>query len=100
MSTSSATTIDLWVRDANGNAMPGGTTVSASASGSGLTVAPPNSGTVPCTTLARNVEAIGITRFRFVVTSGTTVGTGSFTVTVTTPTKKVATTFTIQITVS
>jgi hypothetical protein len=100
MATSAATTFDLWIRDVNGNPMPGGTTVLATSSGAGLQVGVPSSGTVPCTTLARNVEAGGITRFQFVVTSGTTAGTGSFTLTVTTPTKKVATTFTVTITVT
>jgi hypothetical protein len=95
----SATTFGLWIRDVNGNPMPGGTTVSVTANGAGLTAATPTGATVPCTTLPANVEASGITLFGFTVTSGTTLGTGSFSVTVTTP-KGVATTFTVNVTVS
>jgi hypothetical protein len=100
MSQSSAITIDLWIRDLHDNPMPGGTTITGSASGAGLQVAAPTANTVPCTTLAAGVEQMGITRFQFVVTSSTTTGTGSFTVTVKTPTKNVSTTFTITITVT
>jgi hypothetical protein len=95
----SATTFTLWIRDVNGNPMPGGTTVSATASGAGLTSPVPPGGTVPCTTLPANVIQNGITGFSFTITSGTTLGTGSFSVTVSTP-KGVVTTFTVGVTVS
>lgn len=99
MAVSSATTFSVWIRDVNGNPMPGSTTVVASASGAGLQVSAPTQSTVPCTTLGSNIPAQGITVFTFNVTSGTTTGGGTFSVTITTP-RGVATTFTVGVTVS
>jgi hypothetical protein len=99
MSPSSSITVDLWVRDVNGNPMPGSTRIAATTSGSGLGVGQPSSDTVPCSAQAAGLEVNGITRFQYVVTSGATLGTGTFTVTVTTP-KGVVTRYSIQVTVS
>src|SRR5690606_12410105 len=41
--TNSAASLSFWVRDVNGNVMPGGTTVQLSSSGAGLSVTQPNS---------------------------------------------------------
>jgi hypothetical protein len=73
------------VRDSNGNIMPGGTTVSLSASGASLGVASPSSFSVPCATPDVDDRVSGQTDFPFSVTSGVTVGNGVVTLTVTTP---------------
>jgi hypothetical protein len=99
MLTNSATTFDLWIRDVNGNPMPGTTTITASASGSGLGMVGPASAVVPCSALSANVEANGITRYSFTVSSGSTTGTGSFILTVRTP-KNLTTTFVVNVTVN
>jgi hypothetical protein len=89
--------ISFWIRDLHGNVMPGGTTVSVSASGAGLGIATPSSFTVPCSNIKANVKASGITTFPFTITSGTTTGTGVVTLTVTTP-KGTATVYQISVT--
>jgi hypothetical protein len=94
----SSTTFTLWIRDVNGNPMPGSTTISATASGAGLQVAQPNSFAVPCSTLAANVYQNGVTGYSFTVTSGSTLGTGTFLLTVRTP-RLVTTLFTVNVTV-
>jgi Bacterial Ig-like domain (group 1) len=74
----------FWVRDGNGNPMPGNTTVSASFSpdqGSTATLGTPNSFTVPCALVPINSKnAATVFPFSF---SGA--GTGTFTLTVKTP---------------
>jgi hypothetical protein len=99
ITTNGSTTFNLWIRDVNGNPMPGGTVVSATASGAGLQVAQPNSFTVPCSTLAAGLYQNGVTGFSFTVTSGTTLGTGTFLLTVKTP-KNVTTIFTVNVAVT
>lgn len=99
MAQNSATTFALWIRDVNGNPLPGGTTISASTSGAGLTTAQPSTATVPCSTLAAGVESNGITQFGFTVTSGTTTGTGTFTVAIKTPLAAAPITITVNVTV-
>ena len=84
--------LGFFIRDVNGNVMPGGTTVSLSASGAGLGVANPSSYTVPCSKIAIGPPSLGITLFPFTITTGTTTGTGVVTLTVTTP-KGTATVF-------
>jgi hypothetical protein len=94
-----STTFSLWIRDVNGNPMPGGTTVTGSTNGSGLQISVPNAYTVPCSALRAGQEANGITLFNFSVISSTTTGTGTFTVTVKTP-KGLTTTLTVNVTVT
>jgi hypothetical protein len=77
--------MSFWVRDLHDNAMPGGTTVSLSVSGAGLTVTAPTSFAVPCSAIAAGTKFPGITIFPFTITSGTTLGVGTATLTVTTP---------------
>lgn len=89
----------FWVRDVNGNPMPGGTTVALSGSGAGLTVAQPSSFTLPCTAAPAGSQFPGITTFPFTVTTTATPGTGVLTLTVTTP-KGVVTIAQIAVTVS
>ncbi len=104
MGVNGAGSITFWVRDARDNVMPGGTTVTLSASGAGLGVTQPSTATVPCSTIPilppSDVRTGGITRFSFNVTSGTTTGTGVVTLTITTPTSKTATTFSLTVEVS
>jgi hypothetical protein len=95
----SSTTFNLWIRDVNGNPMPGSTTITASASGAGLQVAQPNAATVPCSALASGVEVNGVTLYSFTVTSGSTAGTGSFILTIKTP-KGLTTTLVVNVTVT
>ncbi len=64
-------------QDANLNPLPAGTTISAAAIGTGLTVNAPNSFTVPCTT--------DPTSYTFSVSASSTAVSGSLTVTVTSP---------------
>jgi hypothetical protein len=85
MATSSAQTFEFWIRDVNSNVMPGGTIVSMTVSGGGLTVTQPSSFTMPCSTLAAGVQFPGLTLFSFGLTSGTTTGTGIVTLSVKTP---------------
>jgi hypothetical protein len=89
MAFSSARTFSYWIRDVNGNVMPGGTTVTVTASGGGLSVTQPSTFTVPCSTIAANSVFPGITAFSFGVTSGTTSGTGVVTLSVRTPSDRV-----------
>lgn len=79
----SARGISFYVRDVNGNPMPAGTTVRLEATGASLGVASPSSFTVPCSTTTAEVP--GTTLFPFTVTSGSSVGTGVLTLTITTP---------------
>ncbi len=83
--TNSAANLTVWVRDINGNPMPSGTTVTLAASGAGLGIANPSSYTVPCSNIASGALAGGVTIFPFTVTSGTSVGQGVLTLTITTP---------------
>jgi hypothetical protein len=78
--------VRFWVRDVNGNPMPGATVVAATASSngsSGFAIAAPNSFTVPCTTTKPNVKD-SATVFSFGVSS-TAAGTGTLTLDVKTP---------------
>lgn len=82
--------VEIWVRDLNGNIMPGQTTVDISAAGSGLTVVAPSSFTIGCAAPAANAKSNGATVFPFTFTSTAgTGGTSVVTVTVTTPLKTV-----------
>jgi hypothetical protein len=83
--TNSSNLITFWIRDVNGNPMPAGTTVRLEATGAGLSVASPSTRTVPCTDIDAGAQVPGATIFQFSVTSGSTVGTGTLTLTVTTP---------------
>src|SRR5690606_34316572 len=94
----SAAPVTFYVRDVNGNVMPGGTTIALSASGAGLSVAQPSSFSVPCTTVAAGVQFPGITVFSYTVTSSADVGSGVVTLTVTTP-QGLVTTYQIGVTV-
>lgn len=85
MLVSSSQPVALWIRDVNGNPMPAGTTVVVSASGGGLQVPAPNSDVVPSSALPAGVMANGITLFQYTVTSSAQPGTGTLTITVTTP---------------
>jgi hypothetical protein len=98
--TNGAYGITFRVVDARGNIMPGGTTVALSASGAGLTVAAPASFVVPCSapSIAQAMAGTAGTAFGFTITSGTTVGTGVVTLTVTTP-KGTVSTYQFNITV-
>ena len=84
MGTQSAMALSFWVRDVNGNVMPGGTDIELTASGAGLQVAQPNSFSVPCSAIASGVPFSGITVYSFTVTSGTQTGSGIVTLTVST----------------
>ena len=84
-STNGSLPLVFHVRDANGNIMPGGTRVSLSASGASLGVASPSGFDVPCATPDAGTRVSGQTDFPFTVTSGTTLGNGVVTLTVTTP---------------
>jgi hypothetical protein len=95
----SSTTLTFWVRDVNGNPMPGSTVVSGSSNGAGLSIAAPNSLTVPCSAQAAGLQTNGITRFSFTISSGSTTGTGTFVLQVKTP-KGVTTLFSYTVTVS
>jgi hypothetical protein len=99
ISQNSSTTFSLWVRDINGNPMPGGTTISAATTGGGLQIAQPASFAVPCTALPAGLEVNGITAYSFSVISGGTAGTGSFSVTIRTP-KGLTTTLVVNVTVT
>src|SRR5262249_51371358 len=46
--------VRFWVRDVNGNPMPGGTTITASVQGTGFTLGQPTSFTVPCSATPPN----------------------------------------------
>jgi hypothetical protein len=85
MGQNSATVVTVWIRDARGNVMPGTTDVTATAAGAGLTVVAPSAFEVPCSAIPAGTKASGITVFSFTVTSGTTTGTGQFTLSVKTP---------------
>jgi hypothetical protein len=91
-----ATTYNLWIRDINGNPMPGGTTVTGAVNGAGLAISIPNIFTVPCSPLPANVVQNGVTGFAFSVAAGATSGDGTFVITVKTP-KNVTTTFLVNI---
>ncbi len=99
MSSSSAIGVSFWVRDLHDNVMPGGTTVSVTASGAGLSVSQPNSFTVPCAAPPAGSQYPGITTFGFTITSGSGTGQGVVTLTVKTP-EGVVSTFQYAVTVS
>jgi hypothetical protein len=80
-----AANLSFLIYDVNGNVMPGGTTVSLSASGAGLSVAAPTSFAIPCTGIWKNTPFGGLTQFNFTVSASSTAGTGVVTLTVTTP---------------
>lgn len=98
MSQNNSTTFSLWIRDVNGNPMPGATTVSATATGAALQMAQPSSFTVPCSALPAGQESNGITVFSFTVLSASTAGTGTFTLTIRTP-RGLTSIFTVSVTV-
>jgi hypothetical protein len=81
----SATPVSFWVRDTNGNPMPGGTKVTAATAGGGLSVSNPASLTVACSTAAAGAQVNGATVFNYVITSGGTAGAGTVSLTVETP---------------
>lgn len=85
MPVSSTTGITVWVRDINGNPMPGSTIISGSVANAGLSIIAPSSYNMPCTAAPANSLVSGATVFTFGVASGTTLGTGQFTVSVKTP---------------
>jgi len=99
MGTNSALGLVFWVRDVNANVMPGGTTVAASANGAGLSVPAPNSFDVPCSAIPAGSQFPGHTMFSFTLVTGTDVGTGVLTLTVTTP-RGLATIVQISVTVT
>jgi hypothetical protein len=93
----------LWIRDENGNPMPAGTTIAASVSGVGLQIPAPNSDIVPSSSLASGVvtaAANGITVFSYTVQAAATLGTGTITITVTSPDSKTVTRYQISVVVS
>jgi hypothetical protein len=94
----SAITVTIYVRDVNGNVMPGSTTVTGSVNGGGLAIGQPAAFSVPCTTQAANVQRNGTTLFSYSVSAGAATGSGTFTITVATP-KGVTTLGTLPITV-
>jgi hypothetical protein len=77
----------FWVRDLNGNIMPGGTTVAVSASGAGgMTAVAPTTFTIGCDAPPNNAKVGSQTVFGFSFTSTLgTVGANVITLTVTTP---------------
>ena len=85
MSVSSSATITVWVRDINGNPMPGSTVISGSVANAGLSIIAPSTYNMPCTAAPANTLVNGATVFSFGVASGTTLGTGQFTISVKTP---------------
>jgi hypothetical protein len=79
--------VRFWIRDVNGNPMPGGTIVSATVSANGtaqFALGTPNTFTVPCTDVAAGVRQNGTTVFQFSLNS-TANGTGILTLSVKTP---------------
>jgi hypothetical protein len=93
----SSRTIDLWIRDVNGNPMPGHSSVVATVTADWLKVAAPSSVVVPSSALSSGVQATGITHYQFTLRSDVP-EVGVFTVTVTTPSGAV-TSYAIPITV-
>jgi hypothetical protein len=85
IATNSAQTFTFWVRDLHGNVMPGGTVVSLSASGGGLTVSNPSTFTTPCSAQPAGAKFSGTTLYSFTVTTSGTTGTGVVTLSVKTP---------------
>ena len=77
-------TVTVWVRDINGNPMPGGSTVTGTISGSGLTLGDPSTFTMGCSAQSPNVQTPGLTVFSFNLTA-TAVGSGLLTISVKTP---------------
>jgi len=98
-------TLTLWIRDANGNVMPGQTTISASATGSAaVTVTPSSTITVPCYNPSSDyypgVETNGLTTFSWGLTPPSSAGSGYVQISVTTPTTKTNTLLDIPYTVN
>jgi hypothetical protein len=85
MTPSSAQSLGFYIRDINSNVMPGGTIVTLSVSGGGLSVTQPSSFTIPCSAIDAGVQFPGLTAFSFGLTSGTTLGSGIVTLSVKTP---------------
>lgn len=77
-------TVTVWIRDVNGNPMPGGSVVTGTISGSGLTLNDPSSFTLGCSAQSPNVLTGGLTQFTFNVTA-TASGSGLLTISVKTP---------------
>ncbi|MEO6081324.1 MAG: Ig-like domain-containing protein [Steroidobacteraceae bacterium] len=101
LSVNQSTTVDLWIRDTNLNPMAAGTTIAATSSTDKFTVPAPNMDVVPSSTLASNVvttAANGITIFRYVI-AASSVGSGLFTVAVTSPETLVVTRYQISVNV-
>ncbi len=88
----SAASLIVWARDVNGNPLPAGTTVTLTASGAGLSIASPNSYTIPCVLMDSGGQVAGATIFPFTIVSGTATGQGIVTLTITTPRGNVSTT--------
>lgn len=85
MAANSSISLTFDVRDARGNPMPGNSDVTGSVAGAGLTVVAPSAAKIPCTTAAIGTNISGTNRFTFNLTSGATLGTGIFTLSVKTP---------------
>ena len=77
--------VQFWIRDRNGNPMPGNTEVSATFSGTGVTVAAPSTFKIPCSTAAVNAQVGGTTLFSFALTAANAAGSGQLTISVKTP---------------
>lgn len=91
-----AASVRLWIRDENGNPMPGGTSVEAAVTANGVQLAPPASVDVPCSTIPAGAMVPGTTVFTFNLTAGATPAAGFMNITVTTP-RGLATTVTIPV---
>jgi hypothetical protein len=89
MSVGGSATARLWIRDVNGNAMPGGTNVSATFSGTAATLGVPSSFDVPCTRAVAGSQT-SATVFSFSLAAATTPGAGTLIVTVKTPSNRSA----------
>ncbi|MEO7774790.1 MAG: hypothetical protein ABIT36_07565 [Steroidobacteraceae bacterium] len=85
MGLNTSSTITLWVRDARGNPMPGGSDVTGTIAGGGLALGAPTAFKIPCSKTAAGTQVSGVTVYSFTVISGTTAGSGVFTLTVKTP---------------
>lgn len=88
MTTGSSRVLSVWVRDVNGNVMPGGTKVTVGYSGGGVTVGTPASYTVPCSNQLANTQVSGSTVFSFPITNANTAvtaATGFLSISVLTP---------------
>ncbi len=76
--------VTVWIRDINGNPMPGGSTVTGTISGSGVTLGEPSTFTLGCSAQSPNVQTGGLTVFSFNV-SATAAGSGLLSISIKTP---------------